>query len=449
MNRIFNSRAFRVAMIAGAFVCVLVAPILRAQQQAPPAQGGRGGPQQPAAPTGPMAPEKFKDIQLLKDVPAAELGNAMRYFVASTGIQCSGCHQTDRATGEVNYAADSNGKRTGREMIKIVQVFNAGDFGIKINCATCHQGRNQPAGLQPATLMTADQILAFNSQQASAALRAMSPPPDRAAGPGGDRAAGPGGGAPPAQGQQGPTRGQAPPAGAPGQPQPGGGRGQQPGPPVDDILKKYADALGSAAAMLQSRVMIGTVTTRAAQAMPFSITQKGKMYLEAVQAQPAPRTLGYDGTTGWEKVGDKIEELGGFSLDSALRGADMMLASEIKAKYPTWTSAQPQQLALTPGAAPTTVNILRGTFGQGTNQIIDQFYFDATTGLLVRRTTRTATPLNGALTETTDYANYRAEGGVMMPHKITRTNWNTLDTLTVSRVVVNGTVDDASFRKPK
>jgi hypothetical protein len=124
--------------------------------------------QQSGSSAGAMAPESFQDIQVLKDVPADQLSITMRYFSAALGRPCSGCHQTDRATGVTDYAADSNGKRSARAMIKLVQTVNAGDFGAKINCATCHQGHGQPAGLQPTTLMTFDQILQTNMQQADA-----------------------------------------------------------------------------------------------------------------------------------------------------------------------------------------------------------------------------------------------------------------------------------------
>jgi hypothetical protein len=159
---------------------------------------------------------------------------------------------------------------------------------------------------------------------------------------------------------------------------------------------------------------------------------------------PFPLTTGFDGTAGWSKVGDKVAGLGGLSLDSALRSADMNLAAEIPAKYPTFQSTR-RTIALTPGTTPIGVNILEGKSGQTT----EQFYFDATTGLLARRVTTTATALNGSLVETIDYGNYRAEGGVMTPHKITRNNWNTLDILTVSRVTINGAVDNAIFQRSK
>jgi hypothetical protein len=156
--------------------------------------------------------------------------------------------------------------------------------------------------------------------------------------------------------------------------------------------------------------------------------------------------LGFDGSTSWTKVGDKVGGFGNdFSLDAALRVTDPGFAAALLAKYPTLQSTKRPQVALTPGATPIDVNILRGTSGPTT----EQFYFDAATGLLVRKVTTTSTPLNGSLTETVDFGNYRAEGGVLMPHKITRNNWNTLDTYTLSRVTLNGTVDETVFKRPQ
>ncbi len=296
----------------------------------------------------------------------------------------------------------------------------------KINCGTCHQGHERPAGLQPASMLTSEEILQSNLQAAAITLRAI--PQVAAPGAGGQ------GGAP--AGDR--------PAGGPGAGG-GGGRGQQPGPPPADVLKKFADALGTPAAALQSRVLVGTVTTRMAQATTFSVTEKDHMYLQTLQATPAPRTLGFDGTTGWSKVGDKVGGFGNdFSLDAALRVTEPGFAAALQAKYPSLQSTKRTQMALSPGSIPVDVNILRGTSGTTT----EQFYFDATTGLLVRHVTATSTPLNGFLNEIVDYGDYRPEGGVLMPHKITHTNWNTLDTFTVSRVTLNGTVDESIFKKP-
>src|SRR5262249_44805996 len=154
---------------------------------------------------------KYKNIQVLTDVPADQLDLTMRYFVAATGIQCGGCHVRDQATGEWQYEKDDrNPKKTARSMINLVKTVNAGNFGGRVNGGTCHAGRNQPAGLALAQMATPEQIA-----QAAA----------RQGGPGGP------GGAPGNRGE---------PAGAGGGGG-AGGRGTQPpaGPPVDDVISKY------------------------------------------------------------------------------------------------------------------------------------------------------------------------------------------------------------------
>jgi hypothetical protein len=386
--------------------------------------------QQPTAPAGQLATEKYKDIQILKELKADEIPVTMHYFSAALGSECSACHQANRTTGGYDFAATTRSKTTARQMIKMVEAINSANPDLKINCGTCHQGHERPAGLQPASMMTSDEILQSNFQAASATLRAMSPP---VGGAGGGGPGGPPGGGPPAGDR---------PAGGPG----GGGRGQQPGPPPADVLKKFTDAPGVPATALQTRVVTGTVTTRMAQAMIFTVTEKDQMYLQTIQTMPAPRTLGFDGSTSWTKVGDKVGGFGNdFSLDAALRVTSPGFAATLQTKYPTLQSTKRAQMALTPGAIPIDVNILRGTSGTTT----EQFYFDAATGLLVRQVTTTSTPLNGSLSEIVDFANYRTEGGVLMPHKITHNNWNTLDTFTLSRITLNGTVDETIFKKPQ
>jgi hypothetical protein len=392
--------------------------------------------QQPASPAGQMATEKYKDIQVLKELQADQIPVTMHFFSAALGSECSACHQANRATGALDFAAQTRSKTTARQMIKLVEAVNSGSFGAKINCGTCHQGHERPAGLQAASMMTSDEILLSNLQAAATTMRAMSPPP---AGPGN----GPGVGGPGAGGPGGAAGGDRP-AGGPGGG--GGGRGQQPGPPPAEVLKKFTDALGAPAATLQTRVVVGTVSTRMAQVMTFSVTEKEKMYLQTIQMMPAPRTLGFDGSTSWIKVGDKVVGFGtDFSLDAALRVTDPGFAAALQTKYPELQSTKRAQMTLTPGSTPIDVNILRGISGTTT----EQFYFDATTGLLVRHIMTTATPLNGSLNEIVDYGNYRPEGGVLMPHKITHNNWNTLDTFTLSRVTLNGTVDETIFKKPQ
>jgi photosynthetic reaction center cytochrome c subunit len=396
----------RLSLVIAAVVLVATS-VTRAQQ-----------PQQPAAPAGPLAPQKYKDIQVLKDIPADQLDVTMRYFVAATGLNCSNCHMRDQATGVFTYEADTRAKTTARNMIKIVQTVNAGDFGAQISCGTCHQGRNRPAGLTPALMMTPDQLAAAAAQ----AARQGGPPP-------------PQGGAAAAAGQ---------PAGA--------GRGAQPAAPaVDDVLNKYIAALGGQAAVekLQSRVITGTYVNRATQSIAFTIEEKGAKYRESSQLPGAALTYGFDGTAGWLQSGTNILDMSGFQMAQATRLNDLPRLLHIKDRYQNVTAGRPTTLpAATPGGTPTSVNLIQGSIAPN---VTERFYFDATSGLLVRHQVITRTPqsINGVLTETIDYSNYKPVAGVMMPFTIIRNNWNTLDTMTVTDVKANAAIDDARFSKPK
>jgi hypothetical protein len=403
---------FRSALSCG--LVVLAASVATRAQQTP---------QQPA-PTGPLAPEKYKDIQVLKDVPADQLDLTMRYFVASTSLQCQSCHVRDQATGEFAYEQDTRNKTTARQMIQLVQTVNAGEFGARINCGTCHQGRSQPAGLQPAQVMTAEQIAQ------AAAFAARQGGPGGPGGPGGARGAQPGRG------------------GAPGQP--GGGRGNQtPAPPIDDVLNKYLDAIGGQAALakIQSRVMTGTVVTRAGQSQAFTISEKGNKYLEVIQQSGGASAFGYDGAAGWSNAGGQTADVKDFPLQDALVLNDLPRFLQIKDRYQNLQAGRPTRLpSSTPGGTPIAANLIQGSPAPG---VTERFYFDAESGLLLRRQVITRTPLNGSLVEVIDYSDYKAVAGVMMPFTIKRNNWDTLDTMTVTDIKPNVAIDDGKFAKPR
>ena len=395
-----------------AFVVLsLVATIaIQAQQQAA---------QQAAAPAGPLAPEKYKNIQVLKEVPAADLDLLMRYFTAATGFQCQTCHVRDQATGEFRYEEDTQrAKATARNMIRLVQTVNASrdQFGVNINCGTCHQGANRPAGLQPAQMMTPDQLAALAARQGGA---------------------GPGAAPPPAGGA---------PAGAAGQPGPG--RGAAAGPPIDEVLDKYITALGGRPALekLQTRVMTGTYVTRANVSIPFTIEEKGSKYRETAQLPAGAQIIVFDGQAGWLVPGAQAaRDLEGYPLRLLTRLAEFNRPLTFKDRYQNLQSTT-ARLTMSPGATPINTNMIQGVPSPG---VTERFYFDAGSGLLVRRQITTRAPLNGTMSEIFDYSMYRAVNGVMMPHTIKRNNWAVLDTFTVTDIKVNTPLDDGKFVKPK
>lgn len=96
------------------------------------------------------AEKVFKNIQMLKTVPAARLLAIMEFgYARSLGVTCTHCH-----TPEKWEAEDKNTKQITREMAAMVGKIN-GEFlknikGLKsemptINCTTCHRGQVKPA----------------------------------------------------------------------------------------------------------------------------------------------------------------------------------------------------------------------------------------------------------------------------------------------------------------
>jgi hypothetical protein len=385
-------------------VALIAATGLRAQ--AP--QGG--GQQAPAAPAGPLAPEKYKNIQVLTDVPADQVLPTMDYIVQATGIQCQGCHVQDATTKEFTYEKDDNRtKQTARKMMQLVKTVNAGDFGARIQCGTCHAGRNQPPGLQMAQPLTDEQIAAMAAAQAA---------------------------------RQG---GGAPGAGAPA----GGARGPQgpPAPAVDDVIAKFVEAMGgqTAVAKLQSRVMTGTAVNRQRQSSPFTIEEKGSKFRQS-SGDPAT-VVAFDGAAGWTSTGSRTSDLTSVALWNAMRSADdLRLPLQLKERYQL-QAGRPRTLAGTQ----VMVNILQGppmVNGAPVPNVTETFSFDATSGLLLRRVMAVRTPM-GTLQLQTDYASYRDVAGVKMPFEIKQTSAQAITTMTVADVKPNASIDDARFTRPK
>lgn len=390
-----------IAFLIVSAACACVAAALHAQTGAAP-----------QAPAGPLAPEKYKNIQVLTDVPADQLELTMQYFGQATGIQCQGCHVQDPATHQFAYEKDdSRTKQTARRMISLVKTVNAGNFGIRIQCSTCHQGHNQPPALAMAVPLTDDQLAALAAQAA------------RQGGPG--------------QGAAGP-----PAAGAPA-----GGRGQAPAAPAaGDVIAKYVEALGGQAALqkVQSRTITGTWVNRQRQSSTVTIEEKTGKFRRSVQGNGP--SVGFDGTAAWSQEGGSVTDLTGFPLLTIGQAADLAQPLQLADHYQL-QAQRPRQL---PGTQ-ITVNVLQGAPLAGGSPVANttvSFSFDTTSGLLVRRVVSVRTPM-GTLTEQTDFADYRPVSGVKMPYSIKIATPQTIDALTVTDVKVNTAVDDARFSRPK
>jgi hypothetical protein len=101
--------------------------------------------------------ETYKNVQVLKDVPASQLGVTMWFIQASLGVPCQHCHVA------AYESDDKQAKLTARKMIQMTRDINAANFGGKsvVTCDTCHQGNIQPGKIPGFWNKSPEQIAAY------------------------------------------------------------------------------------------------------------------------------------------------------------------------------------------------------------------------------------------------------------------------------------------------
>ena len=92
-----------------------------------------------------MAEDVFKNVQVLKGIPVKEFMNTMGFFSAATNLNCIDCHSPQSESLE-GYAIDTPRKVTTRRMIAMVNAINQGNFGGRglVTCYTCHRASDRP-----------------------------------------------------------------------------------------------------------------------------------------------------------------------------------------------------------------------------------------------------------------------------------------------------------------
>lgn len=116
------------------------------------------------------AGQHFKNIKVLTDLPADQLGKVMNLFAADLGVDCNFCHE-----GEAFEKDGKKEKEAARKMIKMTMGINKDQFNNRpqVTCNSCHNGHEQPTNVpnlnpgaeperpaQPATKPTVDEIYA-------------------------------------------------------------------------------------------------------------------------------------------------------------------------------------------------------------------------------------------------------------------------------------------------
>jgi hypothetical protein len=276
-----------------------------------------------------MAEEAYKNIQVLKGVPADQVIPAMQFISASLGVDCEHCH--------VEHAFDKDDKKpkqTARKMIQMMFAINKDNFNghREVTCYSCHHGAADPVG----TPLIADQ----------------EPKPE--------------------------------PRGA----MLAGGTNPVAMPTADQLLEKFVQALGGADALqkITSRVEKGTLTGFGGRELPVEVFAKAPDKRLSVMHLPNRDSItAYDGRVGWVGFpGRPPHEMSGGELEGARLDADFYFPVHVKQVFSQLRVERPEKVD-----DPETYLVL----GVNPGQPPVRLYFSQQSGLLVRLVRYVETPL--------------------------------------------------------
>jgi hypothetical protein len=322
------------------------------------------------------AEQRFKNIQIFKGLPAAQLDPTMAFIAGSLGVKCSYCHlnQFDKD--------DKPTKLVARRMIKMVFDLNKGSFNGEraVSCFTCHRGNPTPVSV-PA--------IGPNPWAPSSASK-----PETAL------------------------------------------------PSVKEILARYVQALGGAAALakINSRVAKGSRIGADGILVPEEVCQKAPDKILTITSYPGVVfSNGFNGTAAWgHSSKDGVMPLPDQVLNQLKN--DSLFNKELKLE---------QMYARLTLIGRSNVNDSEAYVIQATpaNGAPEKLFFDVRSGLLVRRYVESDTVL-GKFPLQTDYDDFRETDGVKQPFLIRWSfpgrSWGRK----ITEIKQNIPIDDARFNPP-
>jgi len=220
---------------------------------------------------------------------------------------------------------------------------------------------------------------------------------------------------------------------------------------ADEVLAAYVKGLGGRAALekINSRTAKGTFEVLGiALSGPAEMFEKAPNKMLTTFTVPGQTTLkeGFDGTVGWqEDPDDGVVDKAGLELGSAMRDADFYQPLKLRAQYPNLFFKGPVKVALFKANGERGSERELSALQAPRNNYPRIFYFDPTTGLLLRIEERNAA---NQVTSATEFDDYREVDGIKVPFVIHRLS-DAHFIIKLTEVKQNVAIDDAVFVKPK
>jgi hypothetical protein len=355
-------------------VCILGFVSISGQAQEPPQ---------------PMAENVFRNIQVLKGIPADEFMETMGMFAASLVYDCIGCHVEDILVRREAFAEPTPRIQRARQMVVMVNALNKQYFAgqPRVTCFTCHRGSGFPEAVPDLRIQYGD----WPTENPNAMTQFF-----------------------------------------------------QPKASAEPVFAKYFDAIGGIerVSKLTSYTATGTYLgfNTGGATVPIEIFAKApdqRSTIVRVFDGDAIRTT--DGRSAWAAEGWRqlpLMTFTGSNLVSARVEAMLAFPQVLQKAFSQWKVA-------TVSLGDSEVQLLQGS---NPGQLPVNLYFDDE-GLLVRSVRWSNTPV-GTVPTQTDYSDYREVAGVRMPFKMVVTWTNGQNTIELKDVRPNAAIDAARFARP-
>jgi photosynthetic reaction center cytochrome c subunit len=331
----------------------------------------------------------FRNIQILKGMPVDTFFDAMGMFAASMGDDCTYCHSKDAVFRHEAFGDPTPRIQKARQMIVMMQALNKTYFGgqPRVTCFTCHRGNYSPV----------------NAPRLSLQYGAPDDDPNVIDFPTNTRMT------------------------------------------ADEILDRYLKAIGGPGALAKMTSFVAKGTYSGFD------TGHAEVPVEIFAKAPNQRTWlihmfngdsyrVFDGRNGWFAGPDSpapIVPLASGNLDRARIEAILAFPAGLKAAYKEWrvgrTAIDDKDVSILQGTLPGLLPV--------------NFYFDNSTGLLIRMVRWNETPVGPVPTEI-NYDDYRDVAGVKMPFTWTASQTFMQMTIKLSGIQPNAPVDASRFVQP-
>lgn len=350
------------------------------------AQAAQGGQQQ----SPPMSENVFKNIQVLKGIPADEFMDTMGMFASSLLFDCTGCHVQEILTNRDAFAVATPRIQRARQMVVMVNTINRNFFGgqPRVTCFTCHRGADTPEVIPDLALQYGDV-----ADENPNAMRIF---PDARVS-------------------------------------------------ADKVFGRYIQELGGndRVSKLTSFVAIGSYAgfNTGDAKVPIEIHAKApNQRTQIVRTFEGDAIKTFDGRNAWAAEGWRqipLMEFTGGNLTGARFEAIVSFPAGIQKAYSQWQAT----LSAIDGR---NVQLLQGS---NPGELPVNLYFDEESGLLVR-TVRWSRTTVGTIPTQTDYSDYRDVAGVKMPFHILMRWTNGQNTIELTEVRPNAAIAAERFARP-